>query len=49
MLVYYETFEEIKDAIAREKLMKKWKRVFKTDAIQKMNPDWKDLYLELTK
>ena len=46
-LVYYEVFEDVKDAIAREKLIKKWKRIFKIDAIKKMNPDWNDLYFEL--
>ncbi len=46
-LVYYEVFEDVKGAIAREKLIKKWKRIFKIDAIKKMNPDWSDLYFEL--
>ncbi len=47
-LVYYEIFEQADAAIAREKLIKKWKRVYKTDAIERMNPNWKDLYDELT-
>lgn len=48
MLVYYEIAESIEAAIHREKLIKKWKRSFKYDAIERMNPDWQDLYEELT-
>jgi len=47
MLVYYETHEDVLAAIAREKIIKKWKRVIKLKAIEEMNPDWKDLYFEL--
>ena len=43
-LVYYEYFDDIEAAICREKLIKKWKRDYKIDAIEKMNPDWNDLY-----
>lgn len=48
MLVYYEIAEEIEAAIHREKIIKKWKRAFKYDAIEKMNPDWRDLYDDIT-
>ena len=47
MLVYYEVYEDVLDAIAREKLMKKWKREFKIDAVEKNNPRWEDLYFQL--
>ena len=47
MLVYYEQFEDVRDAIAREKLIKKWKRQYKINAIEGMNPEWKDLYFDL--
>jgi len=47
MLVYYEHFESIEDAIEREKLIKKWKRKYKINAIERMNPEWKDLYDDL--
>lgn len=47
MLVYYEHFEDINDAIAREKVIKKWKRRYKMNAIESINPQWKDLYFEL--
>ena len=46
-LVYYEVYEDVKDAIAREKLIKKWRRKIKMEAIERMNPEWKDLYFEL--
>ncbi|MFC1511552.1 GIY-YIG nuclease family protein [Candidatus Margulisiibacteriota bacterium] len=47
MLVYYEEFGDIRDAIAREKAMKKWLRKWKLDLIEKYNPEWKDLYFDL--
>jgi putative endonuclease len=43
-LVYYEQCGSIESAITREKQIKKWKRRWKLDLIEKMNPDWKDLY-----
>jgi len=43
-LVYYEQFTDIHSAIAREKQIKRWKRQWKLNLIEKMNPDWKDLY-----
>ena len=43
-LVYYETFEDIECAIAREKQLKKWRRSWKLSLIEKGNPDWKDLW-----
>ncbi len=45
-LVYYEGFDYIDQAIAREKAMKFWKRNWKIELIEKVNPDWKDLYFE---
>ncbi|MHB1946883.1 MAG: GIY-YIG nuclease family protein [Gammaproteobacteria bacterium] len=46
-LVYYEIFEDIYFAITREKLIKKWKRQYKINAIESINPEWKDLYIDL--
>lgn len=46
-LVYYESFPRIEEAIVQEKRMKKWKRSWKIDLINSMNPDWKDLFNEL--
>lgn len=44
-LVWYEEFWNIQDAIQREKSLKRWYRKWKIDLIEKMNPDWRDLYL----
>jgi putative endonuclease len=46
-LVYYEITEDINGAIIREKRIKKWKRAWKIELIEKNNPEWKDLYFEL--
>ena len=43
-LVYFETFEDIRDAIIRERQIKEWKRKWKTELIQSVNPYWHDLY-----
>jgi len=43
-LVYYEQTEDVKSAIQREKQLKKWNRSWKIELIEKMNPEWKDLY-----
>ena len=42
-LVYYEAFELMVDAIAREKQIKNWKREWKNELVIKDNPKWKDL------
>ncbi|MCX6767037.1 MAG: GIY-YIG nuclease family protein [Candidatus Moranbacteria bacterium] len=47
MLVYYESTENIISAIEQEKRIKKWKRKWKLDLIEKNNPQWKDLFLEI--
>ncbi|UGY06261.1 GIY-YIG nuclease family protein [Bradyrhizobium quebecense] len=46
-LVYFETFEDIEQAIRREKRLKKWPRAWKISLIEKDNPDWNDLYPEI--
>lgn len=43
-LVYFEIFDDAQNAIKREKNMKEWKRQWKTDLIEKENPEWNDLY-----
>jgi putative endonuclease len=43
MLLYYEEHADIQDAIHREKLIKKYKRKWKRNLINSMNPEWKDL------
>lgn len=47
MLVYYEHTNDISSAIEREKVIKRWKRQWKVNLIQRSNPDWKDLSSEL--
>ena len=42
-LVYYESFSRIEEAIETEKIMKKWKRQWKLNLINRFNPEWKDL------
>nr|WP_233994304.1 GIY-YIG nuclease family protein [Erythrobacter litoralis] len=43
-LVYAEPHDDIRDAIAREKAMKAWKREWKVELIEKANAEWSDLY-----
>jgi len=46
-LVYYEIFEDIKEAIKREKLIKSGSRKKKIKLIESINPEWIDLYNEI--
>lgn len=46
-LVWYEAYERIDEAIAREKALKRWRRDWKIRLIEEMNPDWSDLYASL--
>lgn len=46
-LVYFEEFSDVGDAIYREKCIKKWRRAWKLELIEKDNPGWKDLFYEL--
>ncbi len=43
-LVYYELHESAEAAILREKQIKKWKRLWKLELIEKMNLHWEDLW-----
>ena len=45
-LVYYEVFNNINDAIKREKQLKNWHRQWKINLIESVNKDWKDLSKE---
>ncbi|WP_316833360.1 GIY-YIG nuclease family protein [Pedobacter nutrimenti] len=42
-LVYFEQHSSIEEAIAKEKQMKNWKRVWKISLINSANPEWNDL------
>jgi putative endonuclease len=48
-LVYFELFEDMENAITREKRLKLWKRDWKNRIINEMNPSWQDLYPDLTR
>ncbi len=47
MLVWYEEYGDIQEAIAREKSLKRWERAWKLKLIEDFNPEWRDLYEEL--
>ncbi|EJL83366.1 putative endonuclease containing a URI domain containing protein [Herbaspirillum sp. CF444] len=43
-LVYVEVFDDIVNAITREKQRKAWRRAWQIELIEKTNPYWNDLY-----
>ena len=47
ILVWYESHETMESAISREKAIKNWKREWKINVIEMMNPQWLDLYSDL--
>ena len=46
-LVYFELHDTMLDAIQREKNIKKWRRAWKLELIQKANPLWADLIADI--
>lgn len=46
-LVFVEFHEHMADAILREKRLKKWRRAWKLELIERDNPQWRDLYEQL--
>ncbi len=48
-LVWFEIYDDPTNAIEREKEIKKWRRDWKIALIEENNPDWIDLYAEITK
>ena len=48
-LVYYQEFGSIEDAIGREKELKKWRRQWKIELIETMNPKWDDLFPKIAR
>jgi len=48
-LIYYEVFGDIELAISREKQIKDGNRARKEKLINNINPNWNDLYFEITK
>ncbi|WP_406825167.1 GIY-YIG nuclease family protein [Pedobacter sp. KACC 23697] len=47
LLVFFEQFDSIEEAIIREKQLKNWKRAWKINLINELNPNWEDLFLTL--
>ena len=47
LLVYFESYPDIRDAIQREKNIKHWLRAWKTRLIAENNPTWRDLFEEV--
>ena len=43
-LVYFETYDDIRTAIQREKNIKHWSRAWKVRLVTASNPEWQDLY-----
>ena len=49
LLVWYESYDDIQEARATELRMKNWNRQWKLKRIERMNPDWRDLWDEIVK
>jgi putative endonuclease len=49
LLVWYEAYEDLDAARLRELQMKKWKRAWKIELIERSNPQWKDLWDEIAR
>src|SRR5262245_6210975 len=48
LLVWYEAYDDPVNAIEREKEIKKWRRDWKINLIERSNPEWIDLYPSIT-
>jgi putative endonuclease len=46
-LVYVEEFSSINEARERELALKRWRRAWKLELIERMNPEWRDLSEDL--
>lgn len=42
-LVWYQEYETYDEAFKRERRIKKWRRAWKVELIEKLNPNWNDL------
>jgi putative endonuclease len=49
LLVWFECYDDPTTAITREKEIKKWRRAWKINLIEKENPEWNDLYDSICK
>ena len=43
-LIYAESYDDVNEAKAREKALKKWNRAWKEELIAKINPEWKEIH-----
>ncbi|MDB5799526.1 MAG: Excinuclease subunit domain protein [Rhodocyclales bacterium] len=48
MLIWYEQHSTMESAISHEKALKEWQRAWKLELIETANPQWRDLYDEIT-
>jgi putative endonuclease len=48
MLVYYEQTNDVNGALQREEQLKNWHRSWKMELIEGLNPEWKDLWEEIS-
>ncbi|PHR21666.1 MAG: endonuclease [Sphingopyxis sp.] len=49
LLVWFESYDDLQEARATEFRMKNWNRQWKLRRIERMNPDWNDLWDEIVK
>ena len=49
MLVYFERYDLPSAAIQREKNIKHWSRLWKLQLVESLNPQWRDLYNDITR
>ena len=47
MLVWFQAYDDLESARRRELQMKEWRRSWKLQAIEELNPEWRDLYFDL--
>jgi putative endonuclease len=48
-LVHFEIYDNPREAIQREKNIKHWKRTWKLDLVNDANPQWRDLFKDITR
>jgi putative endonuclease len=48
-LVWHRHYDDIEDAIADEKRIKRWRRKWKLEMIESQNPEWIDLFEEISR
>jgi putative endonuclease len=47
LLIWYELHDDMSSAITREKQIKEWRRAWKIELVERLNPTWKDLWTEI--